>query len=78
MNDDDLAQKFAHLLMSFHRVALEGADKEVRDAVVVKAVALIALAFNIPAIRGEPVNIPEALTKLQAALAVLKLKGIDQ
>jgi len=74
---EEMGYEFSSLLVEHHRAILDGDDQDAKNAVVVKTVALIALAFGIPAVRDEPLDIPEALSKLTAALGVLKMKGLE-
>jgi hypothetical protein len=68
---EEFAQQFADDLVTFHDADLHGGDEERKNAVIVKSVALVALAFGIPAVAGEPLDIDEAITKLRESLSVL-------
>jgi hypothetical protein len=58
---DDIIRRYRHVMD----------DEEKRNAVVVKAVALIALAYGIPPIDYEPLDVNEVLRKLTLAEKVL-------
>jgi hypothetical protein len=58
-SSEDMAKQFLQNLMEFHRDDLLH-DDEVRDAVLVKWIALVALAFDLPPTGDEDVvNIEE-------------------
>lgn len=74
MTDKQLPDIFADCLITHHAELLEGDDKTIRDAVIVKIVALLALGFDIPPVDGQPVDMEESIQKLRAALITLQGK----
>ena len=74
---DDAAQRFVHDLMEFHADLLHSDDEEARNAVIIKGVALLVLAFGIPAVDGEPSDQAEALEKLAYALETIARKEAE-
>jgi hypothetical protein len=67
-------QEFVSDIMAHHAELLASGDEEARNAVIIKSVALLVLAFGIPAVEGEPVNAEEAFEKLRYALQVIDRK----
>lgn len=65
------AEEFARAVLHHHQTLLTGSNKEIRDAVIVKSVALVALAFGIPPVPGEPLDTDDAIEKLRNALDVI-------
>jgi hypothetical protein len=61
----------ASALINYHRSQLTSGNKALADAVMVKVVALLVLAFDAPAVRGGPVDYDDALAKLRAAINVI-------
>jgi hypothetical protein len=70
---NNFAQRFADDLVAYHKADLESGDLELRDAVVVKMMALSALAYDLE-IGDEPFDLEDVLLKLRAALIVLEEK----
>lgn len=68
------AQQLVGSLMRHHAELLSRNDAEARAAVVVKMVALIALAFGIPPTENDGFDIDEIIEKLRGALAVIAAK----
>ena len=69
MDDGERAKIFAELLCDHHTALLHGDDQRMKEAVIVKMVALVALAFSIPPVDDEPLDIEDTIGKLLAALA---------
>jgi hypothetical protein len=69
-----LGQRLADDLVTYHEVDLKSGDIELRDAVIVKMMALAALAYELPFSNEAPFDLEEALAKLRAALIVLEEK----
>jgi hypothetical protein len=65
------------LLVAYHGLDLISGDEQLHDAVIVKSVALLALAFDIPPTDDdESVDIDDTLARLSFALKQIKeLKG---
>jgi hypothetical protein len=73
--DDPDAQRLVGGLMRRHAKLLAGDDTDARNAVIIKMIALVALAFDIPPIRGEDnLDVDEVLEKLRRALTVIAVK----
>jgi hypothetical protein len=70
-SQEQLLKQFTDALWEHHLPLLRQADDELRDAIVVKMVALTALAFGIEPTRGVPLDTDDAIAKLQQALAVI-------
>jgi len=68
MKTEKAAKAFAHAVLEHHKDLLHG-DEKVRDAVIRKSVALIALAFDIPPVKNEPLIYHDCLAVLIEALA---------
>jgi hypothetical protein len=69
------AQQLVGALMRHHAALLTGRDSEAYDAVVVKMVALIALAFGIPPADSEELDIDDVIERLRRALDVIARKS---
>lgn len=65
------AQDFAGAMCRHHETLLANGDEEARDAVIIKLVAITALAFGIPPVAGEPLDVDDAIAKLKHALEVI-------
>jgi hypothetical protein len=65
------ARDFTASMIRHHKTQLASKDEEIRNAVIVKMVALVSLAFGIPPIRGESLDANEAMAKLKIALEIL-------
>jgi hypothetical protein len=70
---DDIApeEKFVEILCQYHAALLRGQDQEVKSAVIIKMVALTALAFGIAPTEDAAVDIDEQLEKLRMALTII-------
>jgi hypothetical protein len=71
---DNFAQRFADDLITYHEAEIKSGDLELRDAVVVKIMALGALAYDLPISDETPLDLEEVIGKLRAALVVLGQK----
>jgi hypothetical protein len=72
---EELAQQLADDIVAFHGDDLHSGGEKIKNAVIVKTVALVVLAFGIPAVPGEPVDIEDAITKLREALSIIGNDG---
>jgi hypothetical protein len=70
-NKEDPALVFTEMMLAHHEVLLRGGDIETRDAVIVKMVALLALAFGIPPVEGQELDVDDCIAKLKHALTIL-------
>ena len=75
--DDDLAvtgaQSLAQNVIAYHVNALKSGDRKLRDAVIVKSVALCALAFDIPPTRDETTfDVDEIVVRLKEAIKTIR------
>lgn len=68
---DNFAQRFADDLITYHEADLKSGEIELRDAVVVKIMALGAIAYDLPISDETPLELEEVIAKLRAALIVL-------
>ena len=66
-----LESKFADLLVRHHEADLGCGDVRKRDAVVVKMVALTALAFGLPPTDDGQLDVDDVMARLKIALSVL-------
>jgi len=66
MTRDDYAKRLAGDLVQFHAAELQG-NQKLRDAIIVKMVALVALAYGHAPVDG-PFNLQDTLAKLTSAL----------
>jgi hypothetical protein len=73
---EGIAGKFANMMVKHHKADLRSDDKELRNAIVVKTVALVVLAFDIPA-TDCGVDHEEALVKLRNALGEISRRRAD-
>jgi len=71
---EELAQELAAGLASFHAAELHGSDIELRNAVIVKTVALVGLAYEIPPTSDGDYDVPDMLMRLTSALATIAKK----
>jgi hypothetical protein len=69
------AQQLVNGLMLHHAALLTGPDMEARNAVVVKMVALVALAFGIPPDDQDELDVDDAIDRLRIALDVIARKS---
>lgn len=67
----DPARALVRDILDHHANLLNGGNIEARNAVIIKSVALLVLAFGIPAVDGEPSDQEEAFEKLEYALSVI-------
>jgi hypothetical protein len=76
MSKEDMrAKRFTRDMFDHHGALLKNGDIEIRDAVIVKAVALLALAFDIPPTsEDENVDVDATIEKLRHAMNVLARK----
>jgi hypothetical protein len=72
------AEHFVRNLMEHHADLLASGDIEVRDAIIIKSIALLVLAFDISAVDGEPPDQKEALEKLAYALEVIARRALEE
>jgi hypothetical protein len=63
------AKRLVADLMDHHRDIVH--DENVRDAVIVKSVALLVLAFDLPAMDGKPIDYDEAIRNLYSAVQII-------
>ena len=75
LSDDDAerAEMLANDIMRRYADIMH-IDDETRNAVIIKAIALIALAYGFPPVAGKPLDIDDVLTKLTQAEKVLAKK----
>jgi hypothetical protein len=71
---DETARQLAQALVAHHADLMASGDIEAREAIIVKSVALLVLAFGIPAVDGEPADQEEALENLAWAIEVIAEK----
>jgi hypothetical protein len=72
MNPDPrLVEQFTDALCEAHIAQLRSGDDELRDAIMIKMVALTALAFGMSPTRGVPLDTDDAISNLRQALAVI-------
>src|SRR5262245_24181527 len=67
---DKLARNLADGLADYHRNDLCGSE-ELRNALIIKTVALLALAYDVPPINYKPLDTEEILNKLRDALRTI-------
>ena len=72
---EEFATQLASMLAIYHGEELF-ADEELRDAVIIKSVALCTLAFDIPALKDERINYEDALDQLEGAVSILRKEAI--
>lgn len=65
------AQRFTRDLMEHHDADLHDSEER-RNAVIIKSVALLVLAYDIPAVTGAELDVEDAIDKLRYALGVLE------
>jgi hypothetical protein len=70
---EQLAHGFADAMATHHEADLASGDERIRDAVIVKMVALTALAFGIPPTSDDDVvDVDKMMAKLRVALSMLE------
>lgn len=62
----------AAAMVAFHKADLESGDAVRKAAVIVKATALLVLAFDAPAARDGMVDHAQALRNLSTALVIIQ------
>jgi hypothetical protein len=68
-DNDDMGRMLAQMLATYHAEQLHGPDQDLREAIIVKTVALLALAFDIPPTANETdVDIDDTIDRLRDAL----------
>ena len=72
---EEFATQLASMLAIYHGEELFG-DEELRDAVIIKSVALCTLAFDIPAVKDEGIDYEEALEQLEGAVSILHKRAL--
>ena len=72
---DEFATHLASMLVIYHGEELFG-DDELRDAVIIKSVALCTLAFDVPALKDEVLDYEEALEQLDGAVSILHKRAL--
>jgi hypothetical protein len=68
---EQLASGFANAMITHHAADLVSPDEKVRDAVIVKMVALTALAFGIAPTDDGMLDVDDAMGRLRIALMAL-------
>jgi hypothetical protein len=76
---ENAARLLTDLLIMYHEKELHGDDEEARNAVVVKMIAMTAVAFDIPPNSSDTrvYDIDDTCDRLRAALKVLRRKGMQ-
>jgi hypothetical protein len=78
MNIEEGAQRLAADLADRYQDLLKGGDIVAHDAVLIKSVALVALAYGIPPVAGAEFEVDEIIDRLRLAEGVLsRLVPID-
>jgi hypothetical protein len=73
---EEKGETFVEMMIEHHRELVEGDDIEARNAVIVKMISLVALAFGIPPISDDPtIDVEECMSKLTEALTVIERKS---
>ena len=69
---EQLAGELADGLLTYHLSIMD--DDEARNAVIIKSIALVALAYGIPPSHDEPFDIDETIEKLRYAMKIIQRK----
>ena len=72
---EEFATQLSAMLVIYHGEELFG-DEELRDAVIIKSVALCTLAFDVPALKDERIDYEEALNELEGAVSILHKEAL--
>lgn len=72
------ADLLVRMLRAHHDELYRHGSQEVKEAIILKCVCMLVLAFGLPAMRGQPVDYDEALEKLARAMMVIaKAEGME-
>ena len=70
---EDYARTLTKNLIDYHDAQIRSGDERVRNAAIIKSVALVALAFDIPPTSDDPtIDYDDCLAKLRDAIEVLQ------
>lgn len=76
ISEEHAASRLSEIIMGFHADALNDGDTQLFEAVAIKCVALLVLAFGIPATSDEKnPDMADAVFKLLQANRLLLLAG---